>query len=575
MGLEPDRSRPEAPVRRGRAQTTYPDVAPRRGRRPAIVGRLVLWALPVAMAALSAYVVGQARAAADVAVASELLGRGRPAEARTLLERHRDSRRFGATARAGLAVVAALEGSPVPDGFALADLEAFRPRLLMEGALHDGAFDAVRRLARLARDHGDASAAAYEAAALVERGDDDAARALVAQVPGLALTPGLGPRLVRVLDAHAAGATLTVTDRHGALAGFFDDGGAFHPEAGGPEDWVPPAALPAARATGGRRGVRLGADFDLSATALAALGPYRGSVVLIDLATGDVLAAVSDARTRASEGGTPAFDQRREPASISKIVTTAAVLRAGHDPDAEISRMVCNGSQHYQGGILWCSYPAGPLTGGLKEALALSCNIAFANLAIEIGWPGMVDELRRWGFDRPREEVPGAGRILQTGGTERELASLGIGLDLTEITPLHAALLGSVLASGEMPEPSLVSAEDGVLGLSPRPVARRPPRRILDPRWVPYLQQALTGVVEDGGTAEGVAPETFPVVMKTGTASAPGLGYHVNYVGAGPLPRPTIGFAVRVTHQPSSHRVREAAQEVLRALLEELGRKRR
>jgi len=235
--------------------------------------------------------------------------------------------------------------------------------------------------------------------------------------------------------------------------------------------------------------------------------------------------------------------------------------------------MVCNGSEHYKGGILWCSTPGGPLTGGLKQAFAISCNIAFANLAVEIGWPAMVDELHRWGFDRPRDELPGAGRVLKTSGTPRELASLGVGLDLTEITPLHAALLGSVLANGEMAEPALISADDGVLGVSPRPVAHRAARRILEPAWVPLLQRALEGVVEEGGTAEGVAPETFPVVMKTGTASTPGLGYHVNYVGVGPLPHPKIAFAVRITNQPTSHRVRDSAQDVLANLLEALGRR--
>ena len=106
-------------------------------------------------------------------------------------------------------------------------------------------------------------------------------------------------------------------------------------------------------------------------------------------------------------------------------MTAAAALRAGHDADAEVRRMVCNGSQRYEGGVLWCSTPGGPLTGGLKQAFAISCNIAFANLAIEVGWPAMVDELHRWGFDRPRDEVPGAGRVLKTSGTQRELASLG------------------------------------------------------------------------------------------------------------------------------------------------------
>jgi hypothetical protein len=540
-----------------------------------ILTRALVWSLPVAAAAIALLLVARARAEADLARAAEMLIAGGRAEARTLLERHRDSDHFGPRARAGLALVAATEGSSAPGGFALADLAFFRPRLLMEAALRNADFEGSLRLARLARAHGDPGAVAYEAASLLERGDDQDAAALVAQAPEAATTPGIGPRLSRVLEARGAGAVLTVTDRRGALAGFFDGGGAFHPELGGPSTWVPPAALAAARARPRGRGLRLSADFDLSAAALAALRSYRGTIVLVDLTTGEVRAAVSDARTRASEGGTPALDQRREPASIAKIVTTAAALRAGHDADAEVSGMVCEGSQRYRGGTLWCGYPAGPLIGGLKQAFAVSCNIAFANLAIEVGWRGMVDELHRWGFDAPREEMPGAGRVLKTEGTERELASLGIGLDLTEITPLHAALLASVLAHGEMARPSLVSADDGALGLSPRPIAPRPARPILDPAWIPLIQHALEGVVEEGGTAEGVAPPSFPIVMKTGTASAPRLGYHVNYVGVGPMPRPTIAFAVRITHQPSSMIVRDAAQEVLSALLDELGRRRR
>ena len=538
-----------------------------------VVLRAVLWSLPIALGAVAFLLVGRARAEADLAQAAERLTAARPSEARPLLGRHRDSRRLGGRARAGLALAAAMEGTPASDDFPPTELAFYRTRTLMDAALRRGEGGASLRLARFARQHGDPGAAAYEAAAFVEGGDDRAAAAMLAEFPGIGAAPGLGQRVARVLEAHGAGATVTVTDRRGVLAGFMDAGGTFHAEPGGAADSIPAPALAAARAGERHGGVRLATDFDLSAIALEALGAERGSIVLIDVATGGVRAAVTDARTRAASGGTPAFDQAREPASIAKIVTAAAALRAGHDADAEVRRMVCNGSERYKGGVLWCSYPGGPLTGGLKQAFAISCNIAFANLAIEVGWAAMVDELHRWGFDRPRDELPGAGRVLKTSGTPRELASLGVGLDLTEITPLHAALLGSVLARGEMVEPALLSADDGVLGLSPRPLAHPAARRILEPAWVPLLQRALEGVVEEGGTAEGVAPETFPVVMKTGTASTPGLGYHVNYVGVGPLPHPKIAFAVRITNQPTSHRVRDAAQDVLANLLEALGRR--
>src|SRR6185436_15493625 len=240
--------------------------------------------------------------------AAQILIEARPAEARPLLDAHRDSGRVGGRARAGLALAAALDGASATVDFAPPDLTPYRPRTLMDSALRRGAFDATERLARLARESGDPGAAAYEAAALVEKGDDRAAAALLAEFPGFATAPGLGQRLARVLDAHGAGATVTVTDRRGVLAGFLDAGGTFHPEPGGAAEFIPAPALAAARAGGRRGGVRLAADFDLSATALEALGAERGSIVLIDLGTGEVRAAVTDARTRAASGGTPAFE---------------------------------------------------------------------------------------------------------------------------------------------------------------------------------------------------------------------------------------------------------------------------
>ena len=66
----------------------------------------------------------------------------------------------------------------------------------------------------------------------------------------------------------------------------------------------------------------------------------------------------STSLTATIAGGTPAFEERREPASISKLITTAAALRAGLDPDAAISQMTCTGSHRYEGGTLWCSHPS-------------------------------------------------------------------------------------------------------------------------------------------------------------------------------------------------------------------------
>ena len=76
--------------------------------------------------------------------------------------------------------------------------------------------------------------------------------------------------------------------------------------------------------------------------------------------------------------------------------------------------------------------------------------------------------------------------------------------------------------------------------------------------------------VAANGTARGLSGNGFQVAMKTGTGRTAGTGYVTNYVGFGPLPDPHIAFCVRVTHQPTSSRVRKATREVMARLLERL-----
>ncbi len=450
---------------------------------------------------------------------------------------------------------AAIEASGVP----------LRP--VFDAAMRNRRYDAALALGRLAAEGGDASGLAYQAAAHVERGHDDDARALLAANPGVFQTPGLGREVALVLALRAAGPVVIVRDRAGRLLGSADGAGQFQAVSGVPKEWVPPLAVRDLR-PGTNAGARLAIDLALSRTAAESLAGRRGTVVLLDPGTGAMRVALSDATTFA-EGGTPAFDQQLEPASIQKLVTSTATLRAGLDPDAEIARMTCAGSQRYGTGSLWCAYPGGKLA-GLGHALAISCNIAFANLGVKIGRAAVIDELRRFGFDDT--DGAGAGHIRQPHGGERQLADLSVGLEATEITPAHGARMAAVFATdGTMPGVFLVAAEDGAFGMSPRPLAPPPSRRVLEAAWVPLMRAAMAPVTGPGGTADGVAPPSFPVAMKTGTAATPGFGYHVNYIGVGPLPDPSIAFCLRVTHQSSSPAVNVAARAALGDLLTRLG----
>jgi hypothetical protein len=524
----------------------------------------------VVLALVGARVVVSRNARHDAAVAEgrRLLLEGDFAGAAAEFTAVEDSSRVGAEARAGLVVARTASGDAradisASDAKATVDTLGVPLRPLLDGAMLGRRYDAARDLARLAADGGETWARAYQAAALVDLGRDDDARALVAAHPDVFATPGAGAAVAEVLALRAGGAVVIVRDRAGRLLGGVSESGQFRPLPDVPKEWVPALALRDLR-PGALAGARLTIDLPLSRTAAESLASRRGTIVLIDPATGAVKVALSDAATLAAEGGTPAFDQQREPASIQKIITSTATLRAGLDPDAEIARMTCTGSQRYGSGSLWCAYPGGKL-GGLGHAMGISCNVAFANLGARIGRAAVVGELRRYGFDA---ESPGAGRVLHPEGDARQLADLSVGLESTQISPAHAARMAAVFAGdGVMPGVFLVAAEDGAMGMSPRPRPAPEPQRVLDPAWVAVMRKAMAPVTAPGGTAEGVAPAGFPVAMKTGTAATPNQGYHVNYIGVGPLPDPSVAFCVRVTNLGSSSTVNVAAREVLSALL--------
>ncbi len=444
--------------------------------------------------------------------------------------------------------------------------------LITRSAFERGDFRAALRLTALADRLGLPTVPLVAAAALIEDGRSGEARAVLPLGPPL--PGGLARRVAHHLRngrEHRGG---LYRDRDGRPIGTVAAGRLKLFDEVAPQ-LVPRAVAEIAprdarsRATGAAGSLRLSLDLELSAAAAAAFGSRtRGSIVLLDARSGEILAAVSDRRSF-DGGGTPAFEQLREPASIAKLITTTAARRAGLDPDAELGRMRCRGQERYDGQILYCPHIAGPLQ-GLDRALAVSCNVAFANLGVRVGWRGMLAELLRFGFETPVGPFRG-GRILRAFGDDRRLADLAIGLEVTEITPLHAALVAAVVANdGVMPTPTLVTTADGRLGFHPRPLPAAAGRPVVDPEWLPEILGAMESVVRRG-TARRVAPPGFPVAMKTGTASDPRYGFHVNYIGVGPMPDPWLAFCVRITDQPTSRKVRAAAREVTWRLLRNLG----
>jgi len=435
----------------------------------------------------------------------------------------------------------------------------FPIELLLNNAFRQRAYAACLRLALITPEH--PSALLFRIASLLEMGEEEEARSLWHDTPLKQDQHWLVDRLRETLDLPAESIGL-IRDRKGRLLAWSDGRDQFHSRFPAGSQWLELIRQVPLRPPGGS--VRTSLDLDLMEVSERALEGYRGTILLLEPVTGEILAAVSDGLT--AERGVPAFEQRREPASIVKLITTSAALRSDLDPDRFLHEAECQGAKRYSGGILYCAYPVGPL-GGLDRTMAISCNIGFADLAIEVGRSQVLDEFRRFGFDQGSF----FGRINKVPVNQRELADLAIGLEATDITPLHAALLAATVANqGNMTATRLVAGEDGRIGASPRFALSAGARRVLSAAHSEVLKKAMLAVVTRG-TGSEIANPGFPVAMKTGTGRDPGKGgYHTNYIGFGPVNRPTIAFAVRVTHQRNSPRVRRAGVEVTRRLLDGL-----
>ncbi|HSR70199.1 MAG TPA: penicillin-binding transpeptidase domain-containing protein [Acidobacteriota bacterium] len=531
-------------------------------------GRLILWVLPLILLMGAWAAIEGRRQQQKRAQAERLLQEGRISEAAEIV-REVPGRR----AHALRLVAQALDpDQPEPQPSPPLALQGIPWRVLLQQNLEKGRHQALLRLTRLLDrvEEPSVETSLYGAAALLELGRHDQAEARLRRLSADWRGHPMAGRVSRSLQLLARGARTLIRDRNDTLIGYLDADGQLQLLEGIDPSWLPRQLAERLRRHGQAGGLRLTLDLELSRISLASLRGRRGSVVLLDPPSGDILAAVSDSRTlRREKGTTPAFQQRREPASIAKLITLSAALRAGVDIDGEVRSMRCNGTIRYPDGVVWCPVGAGRVR-SIERALALSCNTAFAKLGDILGAEALLAEFRRFGFDSGQLNGFPLGRILIPDPEGTQLGNLSIGLEATDITPLHSALMAAIFANqGKMPVPGLIKAETGVLGYSWRRLQRGPALQVIDPIWIPRLQRAMQAVTRQG-TAQGIAPYDFPVAMKTGTGRNPGLPFHTNYIGVGPLPRPNIAFSVRITNYWSSKKARYATRTVSRRLLRSL-----
>jgi peptidoglycan glycosyltransferase len=248
-----------------------------------------------------------------------------------------------------------------------------------------------------------------------------------------------------------------------------------------------------------------------------------------------------------------AYQQRYMPGSTFKVLTTGAGLDAGViTTESEWERT--NEFVPPQTNDPIQNYNGSTCGGDLFEVFTRSCNIPFAQIALELGPDRFPEYIQRWGVE---DDIPFdlPGSVASTVGPQSAdalpiLAISGFGQANDQMVPLHMARVAATVANdGAMMKPFVVDAE---LDHDGRIISRTQPDQWLRPisrRTAGILQELMVGVAEVGTASCCIAlDDGISVAAKTGTAQLNGPGEpersHAWIVAFAPVEDPQYAVAV-------------------------------
>lgn len=289
-------------------------------------------------------------------------------------------------------------------------------------------------------------------------------------------------------------------------------------------------------------------DREMQSAATAALAGHRGSIVVIDVPSNQILAIASTAGDGAPAN--LALQAEYEPGSVIKVLTA---IRAYQEGVVDAAFPVhCEGFLQIDGKMFydWAQHDQLPR---MQDAMATSCNVAFAQLGHRFGPEKLQESLRAAGFGGKADlgvfEVP-LGRLIGVVGDDYSTANAAIGLSHQRINALHLAMIAAAVArDGRMDDPELVRSRRTILG-EEIPLNRKTQRREIAPAAaVHQVWPALEAVVvHPRGTGRRAVVDGVPLAMKTGTAGRRVPGYDALIMAFAPAQRPEIAIGVIAEH---------------------------
>lgn len=274
-------------------------------------------------------------------------------------------------------------------------------------------------------------------------------------------------------------------------------------------------------------------DHKLQMKAKKLLGSRNGAIVVMQPRTGEILAMVSKPDFNPSsekleqqwqdliESKEHPFVPRATqglyvPGSTFKVLIAAAAVESGmsdrtfNDEGSIVieGKTIKNFGNHAYGTV------------DLKGALAVSSNVAFAQLGVDIGDYKLKDIMARAGMNKDIAfDVPvSTSRFPYKDISKLDLAAVGMGQGKLQVTPLHMAMIASGIANnGVIMKPYMVDRVVSATGNTLKTAKPSVFSKVMTTETAAAVKDMMQYVVEKG-TGKSASVRGIEIAGKTGTA---------------------------------------------------------
>ena len=308
-------------------------------------------------------------------------------------------------------------------------------------------------------------------------------------------------------------------------------------------------------------------DVELQQLASDALGNKKGAVVVMEPDTGKILAMVSkpgfdpntigeEWQNLVSEGNNQAQLVNRAtqglypPGSSFKIVTLLEYLKE-HPEDYGEYQFNCNGSYQYGGYTLQCYHGTAHGSQNLAQAFANSCNGAFASLGLKLDPKGLKTTAEELLFngEQPVPLTYSKSRfVMEEDSGEWEIMQTSIGQGLTQMTPMHNAMITAAIANGGLlMNPYVIERVESRTGVIIKNFTPSAYKTLMSQDEAKILTDMMKKVVAEG-TGSALRTDAYTAAGKTGSAQFEDGSEksHAWFTGFAPADNPKIVVTVVV-----------------------------